>query len=450
MKGKARKYESLEALTSYFKRWKLRILITCWTFYASYYLGRQNFSIAMPHIREQLGWSDVQLGWIATGLFIAYAIGQVVNGLLGDRFGARKVGTIGLLLSGLCNIGFGLSFSIPMAFGMWIGNGFVQATGAPIRIKTMANWFSPKERGTMMGLCGTDYLAGNVACWLLAGYLVEHVGWRSAFVVPGVILFGSAILFYVRVRNAPESVGLPTIEAYERLISSQDAKEPGWGHEVVCSHEEPDRDDVHAGWGFVLKASLGNYRVWLVGLAYFGVDLIRYGFMVWAPTYLFDQGVRISHAAYQLVMMPLVGAAGVIISGWLTDRIGGRRAPVISVMLFALAFFAFLYRLLPPGAWLLSTICLGVIGFFLYGPHLLMGSTIAMDLGSRKAASTASGLIDGLGYAGAAVAGTGTAYVKAHFGWDAAFYLWIGGAVAAAVIMLFLWNYRAGKEGHYL
>mgnify|MGYP000022349798 CR=1 FL=1 len=49
-------------------------------------------------------------------------------------------------------------------------------------------------------------------------------------------------------------------------------------------------------------------------------------------------------------------------------------------------------------------ILLGAIGFFLYGPHLLMGATIAMDLGSRKASATASGVIDCLGYMGAAVA----------------------------------------------
>jgi|YNPNPStandDraft_1061719.scaffolds.fasta_scaffold02903_9 sugar phosphate permease len=442
--------DSLEALRSRYGRWKARILVTCWTFYASYYLGRQNFSIAMPMIRKETGWTDVQLGWIATGLFVAYGIGQIVNGLLGDRFGARKVGTIGLIFSALFNLGFGLSFSLPVALGMWIANGFVQATGAPARIKTMANWFSPGQRGKMMGICGTDYLAGNVACWLLAGYLVENVGWRWAFFVPAAILLGSALLFYIRVRNAPENVGLPTIEEYEAIRAAGHGEGHAGPGERSCMWDGGAREDAHAGWGFVLRASVGNYRVWLVGLAYFGVDLIRYGFMVWAPTYLFDQGARISHAAYQLVMMPLVGAAGVIFSGWLSDRIGGRRAPVISAMLFALAVCAYVYRSLPPGAWVASMICLGLIGFCLYGPHLLMGSTIAMDLGSRKAASTASGLIDGLGYAGAAVAGTGTAYVKARLGWDAAFSLWIGGAVGAAVLMLFLWNYRAGKEGRYL
>jgi OPA family glycerol-3-phosphate transporter-like MFS transporter len=441
---------SLHDLEVRYRRWRVRTLITCWTFYASYYLCRQNFSIAMPKIRDEMGWSDIQLGWIATGLFVAYAIGQFINGLLGDRFGARKVGTIGMLLSALFNIGFGLSFALPVALGMWAANGFVQASGAPMRIKTMANWFSPGQRGKMMGLCGTDYLAGNVFCWLLAGYLVENVGWRSAFVVPAVIVAGSAILFYVRVRNAPENVGLPTIEEYDRIIAAQGARPLGDVQEMPSSWEGVARDDEHAGWGFVLKASIGNFRVWLVGLAYFGVDLIRYGFMVWAPTYLFDQGARISHAAYQLVMMPLIGALGVVISGWLTDRIGGRRAPVISAMLFALAVFAFLYRLIPPGAWVLSMICLGLIGFCLYGPHLLMGATIAMDLGSRKASSTASGLIDALGYAGAAVAGTGTAYVKQHFGWDAAFYMWIGGAVMAGLIMLALWNYRAGEDREYM
>ncbi|MBM4371602.1 MAG: hypothetical protein FJ098_08105 [Deltaproteobacteria bacterium] len=93
--------------------------------------------------------------------------------------------------------------------------------------------------------------------------------------------------------------------------------------------------------------------------------------------------------------------------------------------------------------------CLAAIGFFLYGPHLLMGATIAMDLGSRKASGAASGLIDGLGYAGAAVATAGTAYIKKHHGWEAAFHLWVAGALLAGVLMLLLWNFRASGDRRY-
>jgi OPA family glycerol-3-phosphate transporter-like MFS transporter len=95
-------------------------------------------------------------------------------------------------------------------------------------------------------------------------------------------------------------------------------------------------------------------------------------------------------------------------------------------------------------------VLLGGIGFFLYGPHLLMGATIAMDLGSRKASATASGVIDWLGYMGAAVAGVGTAWAKNNWGWDGAFILWISAAVLAGLMMLTLWSYKTPQDQEFM
>jgi sugar phosphate permease len=79
-----------------------------------------------------------------------------------------------------------------------------------------------------------------------------------------------------------------------------------------------------------------------------------------------------------------------------------------------------------------------------------MGATIAMDLGSRKASATASGVIDWLGYMGAAVAGVGTAWVRNPWGWDGAFALWIGSAALAGALMLLLWGFRGDRSRDYV
>ena len=65
-----------------------------------------------------------------------------------------------------------------------------------------------------------------------------------------------------------------------------------------------------------------------------------------------------------------------------------------------------------------------------------------MDFGTRKAAASATGFIDGMGYIGAALTGIASRFLTDHFGWGAAFYLWVGGALGAAVLMLLIWNYR--------
>jgi sugar phosphate permease len=431
-----------------YRSWRIRIFAATWTMYASYYLTRVNMSLAQPVIRDDLGFTDIQMGWITTAMLIAYGVGQVVNGVLGDRLGARAVVTFGMIGSAVCNLLFGLSPALWAMVALWAANGFMQSTGAPMRIKTIANWFPPERRGRIMGLCGTDYQVGNLVCWLVVGLaILPNMEWRYAFVIPAVVLLVSWVHFFLRMRNEPEDVGLPPIEtggAPGSLPEQGGASSPEAGSRKL-PHPEDEEGAGH-GWRFILKQSLGNPRVWLVGLAYFGVDLVRYGFLVWAPTYMYDQGAPLGETAYKMAMMPAAAVAGIVVSGFVSDRIGGRRAPVISVMLFAVAALAWVYPRIPSGAWLPTMACLAAIGFFLYGPHLMMGATIAMDLGSRKASGAASGLIDGLGYAGAAVASAGTAYVKEAWGWSAAFNLWVGGALMAAVLMLLLWNYRPDKS----
>ncbi len=423
-----------------YRKWRIRVFMGCWVMYASYYLARVNLSLAQPIVRDDLGMTDIQMGWIATGMLIAYGIGQVINGILGDRLGARLTVTVGMLTTAACNLFFGFSSAWLILLLFWTVSGFAQSTGAPMRIKTLANWFPPRKRGRMMGLLGTDYQAGNLVCWLLVGLVIlPNMSWRFAFFVPAGLVFVAWFFFFRNVRNEPEDVGLPPIEA---------TMGPENGAPAAAATAGDEEEDGES-WRFILKQSLGNPRVWLVGFAYFGVDLVRYGFLVWAPTFMYDQGAPISDTAYKMAMMPLAAILGIVASGWVSDRIGGRRAPVISVMMFVVAGLAWVYPRIPSGAWLPTLACLGAIGFFLYGPHLLMGATIAMDLGSRKASGAASGLIDGLGYAGAAVATAGTAYIKHEYGWNAAFWMWIGGALLAAVLMLALWNYRAGADRKY-
>jgi sugar phosphate permease len=188
-----------------------------------------------------------------------------------------------------------------------------------------------------------------------------------------------------------------------------------------------------------------------VGLAFLCLDVIRYGFMLWAPTYLFEvQHANISQAAWKSIALPVAGVLGAITAGWATDKFfGSRRAPVIAMMLALLGVFAFIFPKIPAQHWVLSMICLLVIGFMTYGPHVLMVGAIAMDFGTRKGAASAAGFIDALGYVGASLAGVLSGYLIDHTGWNAAFYFWVSCAFVGAVLSAILWKYKPAK-GRYM
>ncbi|MBM4080258.1 MAG: MFS transporter [Planctomycetes bacterium] len=425
-----------------FAAWRPRIFWILWLTYGAFYLCRQNLSVALPAIGKEFNWSKAEVGTIGTALFWAYAAGQFVNGQLVDKYGARLILPVGIIVSALANVFIGLTGALGILtsfMAVWAVNGYFQAMGWPCCIKTLANWFSPKERGTRMGIFGASYQVGNVVTWVLAGWLAANVGWRASFWVPGLIFLAFALITYVGIRGRPEAVGLPSLEEYEQHVFTGETKTKA-------------ADEEHMGFRYTLSKTVGNPRVWAVAWSFFFVDVIRYGFMLWAPTYLLEtQKAGIDKAAYTSIAMPLFGIPGAIFTGWATDRFfQSRRAPMVAILMAILGVLAWSYRFaVPEGAWVLSFLVLGLIGFCVLGAQVTLVGAVPMDFGTRKAAASAAGFIDCFGYIGAGLTGVLSGFLTDKFGWDAAFYFWICSAFASAAICATLWAYKP-PPGKYL
>ena len=146
-------------------------------------------------------------------------------------------------------------------------------------------------------------------------------------------------------------MGLPPIEQL-RKIASGEAPETL----KARSHIRPGvpvTEDKHMGFGYTVKVCLTNPRIWGVSVAFFCLDIIRYGFFYWAPVFLIEvQGATISSAGLSVAVLPMAGSAGSIFCGWATGRFfDNRRAPVICLCLFGLAIFSYLFYYAPEGAW---------------------------------------------------------------------------------------------------
>lgn len=412
--------------------WQKKMFWLMWVTYASFYLCRVNISIAMPKIMEEYGLTKSEMGLILSSLFLLYAIGQFINGQLGDKLNSRKIITLGLLSSAILNIIFGFNTGILIIMVIiWGLNGYFQSMGWGPTVKAMANWFPAKIRGRISGLLGTSYIIGGAFSWFLAGTIIKYFNWRYVFWFPSIFCILIAIHWYIRARNAPEEVGLPSLEEQEKGFENRNI-----------------RKDTHIGFHNTLKITLSNPYPWFAGFALFGLNIVRYGFMSWAPTFMLEeQGATISLAAYKAMAFPLAGGLGAVFAGWMSDKVfKSRRAPVAFIMLILLAVFCYFFKAYPGDNWLLSLVILLFIGFFTFGPHILLVAALPVDLGTRKAASSVTGFIDAIGYLGAGLTGVGTGYLVDKFGWDAGFYFWIFGAIFAAIMTLFLWNYKSIKR----
>ncbi len=411
-------------------RWRAIVFATTWVAYASFYLTRKNYSVAQPAFMEEYGWTRQDVGLIVTAYLTAYAIGQFGNGVLADRLGSRRMLALGFALTVTMSVALGMVGAVAAMAVLYGINGYAQSTGWPSVTRAMANWFPVAVRGRVMGWWGTNYPVGDAAATALAAFVLAAWGWRAAFWLPAVAAAVIGVVVVLLLRDRPEDVGLPG----------------GDGDTGGADAEIPD-ESPGAGQGAAvalpLRVVLGDVRVWTLAGAYFCLKFVRYTFIFWIGIWFVEEhGFSVAEAGMLQVAFPLAGVAGTVFSGWLSDRFfDARRAPVAVGMLVGLMIALFVFLGLP-GDGLLLAIGMGAIGFLLYGPDMLVAGTAAMDFGSRHAAATVAGFVNGSGSVGAALSGVVVAAVADAWGWSAVFYLLMAMAIACAAVMATLWNAR--------
>jgi OPA family glycerol-3-phosphate transporter-like MFS transporter len=405
--------------------WQVRIFSLLWLAYASYYLCRLNFAAAQPAILKDFPeLTKATIGAIPSVYSAVYAVGQLVNGQLSVRLGARRMMSVAMVAAGLANVALSQVSSYPLMMALWGLNGWAQSAGWSLAVGTMASWTPAARRGSVIGLLSTCYMLGNVFAWLLAGAMVEKHGWRAAFAVPGLIIVPMGVLLALLLRNRPEDAGFaPVVET------------PRTEAKVEAEHL-PARE--------VLRMTFGNRVLLVLAGAFFCSNAVRYAFMNWTIQYMAAfHGEELGNSVFKAVALPLIGIPGAVGAGWASDRFfGGRRAPLASIMLFTLAALCVCFGFVPRGQTLLAMTMLGVAGFLIYGPDMLMSGAATVDFSHPRAAAAATGLTMSSGALGAVFSGAGIGWVldQTHGEWMIAFWVLAGLALIPAVLMATLWN----------
>jgi sugar phosphate permease len=380
-------------------------LVTSWVAYATYYLGRKNWSALKKPLEHELGLSTSALGAIDTAFLAAYAVGQFASGLTGDRIGARRLVGFGMLTSALACVAFGCS-SGAVAFAAWfVVNGLAQSTGWPGTTRVVADWTTPQNRGTVMGLWSTCYQVGGLVATPLAGFLAAHFGWRSALFGPALALalVGSVVLATLPVPPAPlaDAVSAPSV------VDAQ-------------------------------KSVLASRTLWLFGASYFFIKLVRYALLFWLPYYLATvENYSTQKAANVSIAFDAGGVVGVIVLGRIADRSRRFSPQALSALWIALLVpVLWAYSRLGFGSAFVDVAVLALLGALLFGPDSLLSGAAAQDFGGTAAAATATGFVNGIGSFGALLQGLVVPSIAQKFGWSALFpslSLFALGAVLALV-----------------
>ena len=368
--------------------------------YTSFYMCRYNFSIANKSISEEFGFSRGEMGYIITTALFAYACGQIINGLLTDRIGGKRAMLIGAAGTIVMNLLFGVA-SFAGMLGLFIAirgvDGYLQAFGAPGMVKINTAWFAHRERGRFSGIFGFMINLGRLGIFtlgpaLLAGFTIlglihiPPLHWRWLFWTPSVICAAAAVGMALTVKETPEEAGFPG---------------------VIADDTGPADGGVTAQFSQVIRAILSNPAIWITACAYACTGAVRQAVDQWFPRYMQDlYQVDLNSARFQFLafLIPFVASAGSLIAGYVSDTLfKGRRAPVAAILYFletAIILCAAQFHTANA-----AILFLVLISFTANSTHSILGSAAPMDIGGRRMAGFALGLIDSFQYFGGSLAG---------------------------------------------
>ena len=425
-----------------FGYWQWRVIICSMIGYSMFYFVRKNFSFAMPVLSEQYGITNTDFGIILTLVGIIYGVSKFLNGFIADRFNARWHLVIGLSVCVALNFLFGWSDRISTLISGQAGgpdfvgtmvlvmgillvlNNVFQGCGFPPCNRLINHWVPPKELATKTAIWNTSHSIGAGILAVLCGYIVSSTGdWRLCFRIPGAIAAAGILFIIVTLRDTPKSVGLPEL--------------------ADTRTELDDNDTPEAYRAFVRKKVFLNPIIWALAVTDLFVYVVRFAVLDWGPTFLGKMSVQLSPtlAGWTIGIFEVAGCAGMLCAGWISDRFfGGKAHRVCAVEMGLVALCLVVLYLLPASASpVLVLFLLALAGFFLYGPQALLGVT-ASKHATKKAASSAVGLIGLMSYVSVLITGAGLGWFSDRFGWDHLFILMAGFAVVGGIIVAVLWN----------
>lgn len=364
------------------------LAILCLMYFISY-LDRVTISVTAPKIIDEFHFSKTSMGLIFSAFAISYALLQIIGGVMGDRYGPRKV------LSGL--MGWWSVFTMLTGFASSLASLFIvrllfgvgEAGGFPVATRALATWFPPTMRGFLQGITHAASRSGAAfAPPIVVGLVVLTGGWRPPFVILGALGVLWSVVFFGIYRDSPND---------DRSVNALELEKIGSRTAVRTAG-----DKRRIPW----EAILHNRDVWLLTATYFAYGYTLWIYLTWLPTYLKD----VRHFTFAQLgiaaSLPLIGGVlGDLIGGTLSDKIYertgnlnlARRSVIIASYIGSAAFTipsvfvgsAYAFVLLSAGA------------LFMLECAVSNCWAVSMDIGGRYYAGTVSGIMNtGFGVAG--------------------------------------------------
>jgi MFS transporter, ACS family, D-galactonate transporter len=319
------------------------------------YVHRANLAVAAPVIQKEFGLGAGAMGLLLGGFFWTYAGFMMPSGWFVDRIGPRIAYAVAACGWSVATAACALVRGFGGLIGLRLLLGIGQAPAYPSNAKVVSEWFPRRERAFATSIFDSGSRVGNALSLPIVGGIIRSLGWRSSFVITGVLglVWAAAWLrLYRSPRRHPwiSPAELAYIEAGQPV--DQDAAQAG------------DREPVPR-W-----RDLFRYRtMWGMMLGFFFFNFVIYFFITWFPSYLIrERGFTLLKlGGYGMIPAGAAVFAGYA-GGLVSDRLVrsgisltlARKIPIVVGM--ALSSSIALAVMAPTAGWALALLALSFSG----------------------------------------------------------------------------------------
>ena len=297
------------------------------------YLDRALLGVSMPTLEHDLGLTPAAAGVLLSAFSWTYFLAQLPAGALLDRLPVRLMYAGSLLAWSLVTVLHGLAGSLRSLMSLRLLLGVAEAPCFPANNHILARWFPRAERARAVSFYTAAEYVGLSFLSPLLYWGLRVGGWRSLFVVAGVLGIAYSVFFAHHYRDPGSHASLSPAEL-----------------EHITAGGGLSRPVAPARFSFAgLGALIARRQIWGLCLGQFAVHSTLTFFLTWFPSYL----VTARHVGWLqagvFTMLPYAAAfCGVLTAGWWSDRMlvhgrtlsVARKTPVITGLVFATSIIA--------------------------------------------------------------------------------------------------------------
>lgn len=407
---------------------KKLVFILCWSTYVVAYLCRINLSSVLTKLGQSQNIDAALLGAVGSCFFAVYALGQLINGYLGDRVSPYSFLALAMLGTAALNLLISLTSGFVPLLVLWSLNGIFQSMvwGPLMRILSLR--FSSKEKIRVSTGMASSMGVGLMVSWAVFGRLFQNSPWQTYFWVPALFAFAYTALWAELARRQ------------KRQGADQGAK----GEAALAVSLAPSPGASLPRSAGSLPAVIRREKLWLIALVCMAMGIIKESLSLWAPFLLATVlGLEEGASFLLLAIIPVFNFVGILAMPVLLKAFASNVKKVMTVLFGVTVVCAAMLLLAGnalPGP--VAVLPIAVVSGMMYGGNGMLLSFVPLCFAKENIVSSLVGLFDFSSYVGAAISSVALGLVISAGSYRAIFLVWALTAAAALLLIALMAKLR--------